>query len=59
MSKVLTPILFFLAAIGLFFTYLRPAYDVLLAFQAQEERLDATLEESGKLLEVHDSLLRK
>jgi len=59
MTKVLTPILFFLAAIGLFFTYLRPAYDVLLAFQAQEDRLDTTLEESGKLLEVHDSLLRK
>lgn len=59
MSKVITPILFFLAAIGLFFTYLQPAYDVLLAFQAQEERLDDTLEESDKLIEVHDSLLRQ
>lgn len=58
MSKVLTPILFFLAAIGLFFTYLSPAYDVLLAFQEQEVRLDQSLEQSKQLLVGYDGLLR-
>jgi Tfp pilus assembly protein PilO len=57
MSKVLAPILFLIAAIGLFFTYLQPGWDVLLAFQAQADRLDASIEKTKGLLETHNKLL--
>jgi len=46
-----------LAAIGLFFTYLRPGYEVLQAFQAQADRLDDSIERSKNLLETHKKLL--
>lgn len=59
MSKVLMPVLFLITAIGLFFTYLSPAYDVLLASQAQEARLDESIKQSEALLATHDDLLRK
>jgi Tfp pilus assembly protein PilO len=57
MSKVITPILLILIAIGLFFTYLRPGYDVLQAFQAQSDRLDDSIAKSKDLLEKHNRLL--
>lgn len=57
MSKVVTPILFFIIAVGLFFTYIRPAYDVLVAFQAQEKELDVALQETEQLLKKYDELM--
>lgn len=57
MSKVVTPILFFIIAVGLFFTYIRPAYDVLVAFQAQEEELDVALQETEQLIQKYDTLM--
>lgn len=57
MSKVVTPILFFIIAVGLFFTYIRPAYDVLVAFQAQEKELDATFKETEQLIQKYDELM--
>lgn len=43
------PFLFVAIAAGLFFSYIRPTYSVLLALQEQEARLDATLERSHNL----------
>lgn len=57
MSKVVTPILFIIIAIGLFFTYLRPAYGVLQAFQAQTDVLDSTIKESENLIQMHNDML--
>jgi Tfp pilus assembly protein PilO len=59
MSKLLFPILLVILSIGLYFTYLSPAYDILLAFQAQSEELDNTIKESQKFIELHNSLLEK
>ena len=59
MSKVLTPIIFIVIAIGLFFSYLRPAYDVLQAFQTQKDELDKTITESEDLLRMHNDILTK
>lgn len=49
MDKVIMPFLFVAVAAGLFFSYIRPTYDVLLALQEQEARLDETLERSKAL----------
>lgn len=57
MSKIVTPILFFIIAIGLFFTYIRPAYDVLLAFQQQEKEIDQAIESTKELVIIHDNLM--
>lgn len=43
------PFLFVAVAVGLFFSYIRPTYEVLLALQEQEARLDETLERSKAL----------
>ncbi len=59
MSKVITPIIFIIIAVGLFFSYIRPAYDILLAFKEQAIRLDASIVKTDDLLEKHDRLLGK
>lgn len=57
MSKVLTPILLILAAIGLFFTYLRPAYSVVQAFKDKEVELDKAITDAQTLLKKHNELM--
>jgi len=49
MSKVLGPIIFAIGAIGLFFTYISPAYDTLQAFMDRETRLDEALDKYNTL----------
>lgn len=59
MTRTFAPILLLIIAVGLFFSYTRPAYDVLQAFQQQEEKLDEAIKDTNKLLEKHDTLITK
>lgn len=59
MSKVLTPILFTIIALGLFFSYLRPAYSELNASKERLVRIDQAIEESDKLLSNYTELKNK
>ncbi len=56
MSKIIVPILLFILSVGLYFTYLKPAYGVYLAFKEQEERLDIAIVDSKELLKKYDVL---
>ncbi len=49
MIKVLAPILFLMIAGGLFFTYIRPAYDALQSFQSLETKLDDAIRMNTEL----------
>ena len=59
MTKTFAPILLFIIAVGLFFSYTRPAFELLKAFQDQEEQIDVAIEDARRLLERHDSLITK
>jgi Tfp pilus assembly protein PilO len=59
MSKVLTPILFTIVAIGLFFSYLKPAYSELQASKERLTRIDEAIEESNTLLANYTELKNK
>jgi Tfp pilus assembly protein PilO len=59
MSKVIIPVVFLLVAVGLFFTYLRPAYDTLVALQRQEGRIDSALTDSRTLVTRTQELVTK
>jgi Tfp pilus assembly protein PilO len=59
MSKVLTPILFTIIAIGLFFSYLKPAYSELNASKERLARVDQAIQESDKLLANYADLQNK
>lgn len=56
MSKVITPVLLLIVAIGLFFTYSKPAYKNLQDFQAQESEIDDAILEADKLVTRYESL---
>jgi Tfp pilus assembly protein PilO len=56
MSKVLGPFLFLTLAIGLVFVYIRPAYDVLLATQAQADKLNEVIANADALFQQRDTL---
>lgn len=56
MSNVLAPLAFLIAAIGLYFTYIRPANDTLQAFRAQEERLNTALADYEQLRTKNEEL---
>lgn len=56
MSKIIVPILLFIISVGLYFTYLKPAYNVYLAFKEQEKRLDTAIGDSKELLKKYDDL---
>ncbi len=56
MSKIIVPILLFIVSVGLYFTYLKPAYSVYLAFKEQEKRLDTAIGDSKELLKRYDDL---
>lgn len=59
MSRLIAPILLFIVSAGLFFTYLKPAYNVYLAFKEQEKRLDVAIGDSKDLLKKYDELYGK
>ncbi len=59
MNKVIAPFLFIAIAVGLFFTYLDPAYKAVQALQLQESRLDKALTDSKSLQEKRASLLKR
>jgi Tfp pilus assembly protein PilO len=57
MSQVITPILLLIASLGLFFTYLKPAYGILEEFQAQEKEIDKAIVDAERLVKRYDDLL--
>ncbi len=59
MSKIITPIILFIVSVGLFFTYIKPAYGTLLKLREQSARLDLAIAESDVLLEKHTDLVKK
>lgn len=59
MGKVITPFLFIVVAVGLFFSYLDPGYKALQALQVQESRLDEVLTGSKSLQEKRQALLAR
>jgi Tfp pilus assembly protein PilO len=59
MTKALAPIIFLALAVGLFFSYIRPAYDVLGAFQEQESRVNEALVKSNELKNRTTELVAK
>ncbi len=56
MSKVLTPILFIIAAIGLYFSYISGALDTLNSAQKLSEQLGVAIEQYDRLFERRDEL---
>ncbi len=56
MTKALAPFIFIALSIGLFFSYIRPAYEVLGAVQEQETRVDVALEKAKTLATKTDEL---
>lgn len=59
MSKVIAPFFFLVVAVGLFFTYIDPAYKQVQALSTLDARLDAALTRSKELESVRDSLLAR
>ncbi len=59
MSKVIAPFFFIVVAVGLFFTYIDPAYKQLQALRALDARLDNALTRSKELTEVREALLQR
>lgn len=49
MTQVIAPFILLAVSVGLFFSYLRPAIDVLTAFQEQEARVDDAITKSERL----------
>lgn len=59
MTKALAPFLFLALSAGLFFTYIRPAWDVLGAFQDQEARVNIAVTDSSELKNRTTELVTK
>jgi Tfp pilus assembly protein PilO len=59
MANLLVPIALLISSVGLFFTYISPAYDTLKAFQDQNTRLDATLAKFDEVIEAKEKLTRE
>jgi hypothetical protein len=59
MSKIITPILLFIVSVGLFFSYIKPAYGTLNKLREQSIRLDKAIKESEVLLGRHADLMEK
>ena len=59
MSKVLAPIIFFVIAVGLFFTYIKPAYSTLQEWQAVDAKLETALDDARKIKVRVEELLDK
>ncbi len=57
MDKVVLPFILFTISIGLFFSYIRPAVDVLKALNVQEERVTQVLKDSKDFEKKRDALL--
>lgn len=62
MSKVLTPFLLLALSACLLLLYIRPAYEVLNAFQEQETKVDSALKKAGdlkgKVAQLRDALAK-
>ncbi len=56
MNKIITPILLVVVAIGLFFSYLKPAFSNLRASQGRLEAIEKTINESDGLLKNYQDL---
>lgn len=56
MDKVVLPFILFTISVGLFFSYIRPAIDVLGALSAQEDRVTQVLENSKNFERKRDAL---
>lgn len=59
MSRIIVPILFFIVSVGLFFTYIDPAYKKMQEIQALDARLDSALTKSREFQEARDALLAR
>jgi len=59
MTKVLAPILFFMIAIGIFFSYLKPAYSELQVSKARVESLEQVNQQIEELLSDYTTLREK
>jgi hypothetical protein len=59
MSNLLVPIILLISSIGLFFSYLSPAYETLAAFQAQEKRLDEALVKFEQVRQKKEDLTKQ
>ena len=59
MSKAFAPFLFFVIAVGLFFSYIDPAYKAVQALKVQESRLDDALEDTKELTAQRSTLLQR
>ena len=59
MNKFITPIIFVLLAVALFFGYVDPQWQQVKDLQASNDEYNKAIEQSRKLLEVRDGLLKK
>jgi len=59
MFRSALPVLFIVAAIGLFYTYIDPIYNNIQTLLQEEARFDEALNKSRELLALRDSLLAK
>jgi len=59
MSKVIAPFFFLVVSVGLFFTYIDPAYKQMQALRALDGRLENALTRSKELTEVREALLQR
>jgi Tfp pilus assembly protein PilO len=59
MTKLIVPLIFIIAAIGLFVVYTNPTYQASKSVQAQVASYDAALTKSQQLRQVRDSLISK
>lgn len=59
MFKSAFPIVFIIAAVGLFYTYIDPIYNNIQTLLENEARFDEALDKSRELLALRDSLLVK
>lgn len=57
MIRFILPIVFIVAAVGLYFGYISPQYDEIKQLQLQEAQLDEALDKSRELQEIRDQLL--
>jgi Tfp pilus assembly protein PilO len=56
MMRIVGPFLFFAISVGLFFSAIRPGWEVLQALNEQEERVDEVLVESNRLRDTYEQL---
>ena len=59
MFKGALPIIFVIAAVGLFYTYIDPTYQEIKLLQAEEQKFDEALTRSRELQAIRDQLLSR